>query len=341
MFRRSLLQLTFLFATFLLPFTSGSALAQLLPSDGTDSSQPPLIKVPEGVILVKGAEPSASDRTTPLPEDGAFVKNVYQNRYWGLSFPLPSDWVESFKGPPPSSSGQYVLAHILPGPTFKGPTKGTVLFSAQDMFFALTPAANAMELIAYKKEHLEPYYEVERPPADITIAGHSFARFDYTSPVAKIHWVVLATQIRCHAVQFVFSSQDTKLLETLVQNMGRMTLPAEAGATSGKGGGEVPLCIQDYASGDNVTYKIDPVLTDRKFNAIPVRVIIDKYGKVRHVHVISAFPEQATKITDALLQWRFKPYVNNGQPAEVETGLMLGHSPARRKPQATSAAGGE
>jgi hypothetical protein len=27
------------------------------------------------------------------------------------------------------------------------------------------------------------------------------------------------------------------------------------------------------------------------------------------------------------LQWKFKPYLQNGQPVEVETGIMFGHSP--------------
>jgi hypothetical protein len=77
--------------------------------------------------------------------------------------------------------------------------------------------------------------------------------------------------------------------------------------------------------------KVDPVLTDRKFNPIPVRIVIDRYGKVKHVHVISAFPDQAKIITDALLQWEFKPYKQNGEPVELETGIMFGSAPAQMK----------
>ena len=89
------------------------------------------------------------------------------------------------------------------------------------------------------------------------------------------------------------------------------------------------------AAGDNVLQRIEPVMADRKFNPIPVRIIIDRYGKVKHVHVISAFPEQAKVITDALLQWEFKPYKQNGKPVEVETGIMFGNAP-RQTNTATS-----
>lgn len=321
MFRRTLLQLTFLCATLAGAQTLPPEIA---PPDGDPSPLPPVVRVPTDVILIKGAEPSASDHVTPLPEGGSIVKNVYQNRYLGLTYPLPADWTESFKGPPPSDSGAYVFANILPAATFKGPVKGTVLFSAQDMFFDLTPAENAKELIAYRRDHLEEYYDVERQPAEVTIAGRPWSRFDYMSKVAGIHWAVLATQIRCHSVQFVFSSRDPELINSLIEDMDRMTLPAD--------GGDWPLCIADYVRRENIVERVEPVLKDRKFNAIPVRIIIDKRGKVKHVHVLSAFPEQARIITEALLNWTFKPYLVDGNAVEVETGVMFGAAPPRRKP---------
>jgi hypothetical protein len=57
-----------------------------------------------------------------------------------------------------------------------------------------------------------------------------------------------------------------------------------------------------------------------------VRIIIDKKGNVKHIHFLSAFPDQAKAITDALNQWKFKPYVRDGVPAEVETGIMFGRA---------------
>lgn len=333
MFRRTVVQLTFL-------CLAGVAGAQVLPPDQVPPSgdfapdQPPTIlrKLPTDVILVKGAEPGASDHATPLPEEGAVVKGVYQNRYLSLSYPLPADWDESFKGPPPSDHGGYVLANILPGKSFKGPVKGTILFTAQDIFFGRKSFENAKALIADRQEHLEPYYDVEHPASEISIAGRKFARFDYESKVAGLHWTLLATQIRCHAVQLVFTSRDPELIAALVKDMDRMTLPAEAGATAGTGGGDWPACMANYATADTIVERVEPDLKDRHFNEIPVRIIIDKKGRVKHVHVLSAFPEQSKVIIDALMQWKFKPYVRDGKPMEVETGIMFGnashHAPA-------------
>ena len=312
--------------------------ARAAPQSGGDfSNNPQANKLPTGTILVKGAWSGASDSVTPLPEGGRVANNVYSNPYFGLTYTLSPDWLEKYTGPPPSDSGYYVLAQIRPADTFKGAARGSILIAAQDLFFTLTPTRNVLELMSYSKDKLNAEYQVEQPPTLVNIAGHSFVRFDYGSPVAGLHWHVLATQIRCHMVQFAFTSSDTKLIESLIQEMNKMNLPKEAGPISGRGGGEVPVCIKDYASGENVMEKVDPVFADRKFNPVPVRIIIDKEGKVKHIHFLSAFPDQTKTITDALAQWRFRPYLRDGHPVEVETGIMFGRAPRLATQPSTNA----
>ena len=306
-------------------------------SGGDFSSNPHPSVLPSDVILVKGAWSSASDSVTPLPEGGRVVKNAYTNPYFRLTYPVSPDWTEKYSGPPPSDSGYYVLAQIRSADRRKAISRGSILIAAQDLFFTLTPAGNVLELINYGKETLNADYQVEQPPTLVTIANHSFVRFDYSSPVAELHWHVLATQIRCHMVQFVFTSRDAKLVESLVQEMTKTTLPVEAGPISGRGGGEVPVCIKDYARDENVLERVDPVFAERRFNPVPVRVIIDKEGKVKHIHFLSAFPDQAKAVSDALFQWRFRPYLRDGKPADVETGILFGRSPRRATSSASEA----
>ena len=283
--------------------------------------------VPSGVVLVKGARPGASDSATPVPEGGTVVDGVFSDPYFGMSYALPAQWVENFKGPPPSDSGRYVLAQLKPADRFQGAVRGSILITAQDMFFTPLPAANAAELVSYSREHLPSYYKAETPPALVTVAGRSFIRFAYWSPAAQMHWYVLTTQIRCHAVEIVLTSRDTKLLKSLLADLNKMKLPAEVSPTAGEGGGDMPVCIADYAQGDNVITRVEPVFTAHRFNPVPVRIIIDKDGRVKHIHWISVFPDQEKAITSALGEWRFVPYRRNGQLLEVETGLMFGRAP--------------
>lgn len=312
-----------------------STKAPKVPKNGGDfsNSAPRGNKVQTGVILVKGAWSSASDSVTPVPEGGSITNNTFNNEYFELNYPLPSDWFQKYKGPPPSDSGRYSLLQLKPADTFKGSARGNVLITAQDMFFTPVPTANALEFINYSKDHLQADYKVEMPPTPTKIAGRPFTFFAYWSPAAELHWYVLATQIRCHAVEIVLTSRDTKLLASLMLELDKLKLPAEASPTAGTGGGTAPVCIADYARDETVITRVDPIFTEHKFNPVPTRIIIDKEGKVKHIHFLSAFPDQAKAITDALAQWKFKPYLRNAQPVEVETGIMFGRS-AYRTPQA-------
>jgi len=127
--------------------------------------------------------------------------------------------------------------------------------------------------------------------------------------------------MRCHIVEFIFTSRDPQLLDALVQSMNGMQLPATVVSTANDS--DVPVCIQDYAAGSNLVRKVDPAFAGPKFTSIPTRIVIGKNGRVKQVHVISAFPAQAQSVKDALAQWEFKPYWADGQPREVETGLMF------------------
>jgi hypothetical protein len=211
------------------------------------------------------------------------------------------------------------------------------VITAQDLFFTPLPAANTLELVNYMKNNLQADYQVEIKPTETRIAGHSFSFFAYQSPVAELHWYVLATQIRCHAVELVLTSRDTKLLESLVLDLNKMKLPAEAGLTAGMGGGVAPVCIKDYAREENVIERVEPVFTERRYNPVPVRIIIDKEGKIKHIHFLSAFPEQEKAISDAFKHWRFRPYLRDGKPIEVETGIMFGRALAPWPPAAATA----
>lgn len=260
---------------------------------------PPPDKVPAGVILVKGAWSSASDNITPVPEGGKAGAGDYRSDYFEMTYPFAEGWKEKFAGPPPSDRGYYVLAQVEPAEAHVG----TVLIEAQDLFFGDTGS------------HLRADFKVEHPAAEVTVAGRSFTRLDSYSPVTELHRTVLATQIRCHAVQITFTSTSPHVIEQQIAAMQGMKFAATA-----------PLCVKDYNS---VVTRVDPIITDRRFNSIPVRVVIDTTGKVKFIHFISAFPDQARTITEALQQWRFKPYVSNGKAVEIETGFLFGVQPNR------------
>lgn len=270
--------------------------------------------IPAQAIWVKGAWSSASGAAKALPEQGVVADDRYDNAYFGLSYPLGSEWTQRYDGPPPSDGGYYVLAQLEPRDPALNARLGHFSIVAQDLFFTSAPARSAAQFIDYYRDHLGDDYRVERAPSTMRLANRDFVRLDYGSPAAGLHWRVLATEIRCHVVEFVFTGADVANLDRQIRALNGLAQHADSG----------PVCIKEFANSGAVLAREDPIFTGQRFNQVPVRILIDKEGRVKHMHFLSAFPEQATSIADALAQWRFKPLIVDGQPVEVETGILFG-----------------
>lgn len=279
-------------------------------------------RIPHDAVLVLGARPLASDPVTPLPEGGVLGVGVYRNAYFGLRWGFPQTWSQKLEGPPPSDSGYYVLAQL----DSAGSSQGTVLITARDLFFTPLPGKTALELVQSTLARLQaPVYQIDQPPEQVQVAGRSFVQLAYSAPVAGLHWWLLATLIRCHLVQFLITSPAPRFIGTALEVLQGLELPA-----AGPGGGDAPVCIAGYASDAHLVRRVEPILPAGRMNPIPVRIIIDRAGRVRHIHFISAFPDQAAALTPVLQQWRFKPYLMAGKAVEVETGILFGRAPRPR-----------
>lgn len=277
---------------------------------------------PRTAIVEADRSPHPAIAGTPaaVPEAGAVKQNVYGNKYFGLEVAFPSDWNESFKGPLPSDSGYYVLANLRP----QGEHNATVLLSAQDMFFYATAASNSLEMLKEMKANLNEAQKAESGPVELQIANHTFERFDFTG--AELHFARFATDIRCHVVSLMITTRDQKVLEKLVQSVSSLKI-SQGEALAGESSS--PICIKNYANGENVIHKVDPELVGLGYTQVPARFIIGTDGKVKHIHVINAYIDQAKSVETALAQWEFKPYKVNGKAVEVETGILFEFKPKK------------
>jgi protein TonB len=56
---------------------------------------------------------------------------------------------------------------------------------------------------------------------------------------------------------------------------------------------------------------------------VVMRVIVDKEGNVANIQLISGHPILAPAAFDAVKLWKYKPYLLNGMPIEVETQVAV------------------
>jgi len=86
------------------------------------------------------------------------------------------------------------------------------------------------------------------------------------------------------------------------------------------------VCKPDEALGDHIATRIDPPASEPYSPPIPVRLVVDAAGAVKHVHVIRATATQRAAITAALQRWRLRPPALDGATA-LETGVLIQFTP--------------
>jgi len=157
---------------------------------------------------------------------------------------------------------------------------------------------------------------IDRDLTEVKVANHLLYRVDYSG--VGLFRARLETEVRCHVVSVNVTTNDKELLERLAGIRDSLSFTTIRDAAS-----LPPPCAKDYAVGDNVLHKVDPVSMGPKFVPIPVRIIVGADGSVEHVHVIHATNDQRRSIEDALYRWKLKPYEVDGRPSPVETGLVF------------------
>lgn len=78
----------------------------------------------------------------------------------------------------------------------------------------------------------------------------------------------------------------------------------------------------------NLLYKVQPVYPPmaraaRVQGTVVLRAIISKGGTIENLQVASGHPLLVQAAMDAVRQWRYRPYVLNSEPVEVETQVTV------------------
>jgi periplasmic protein TonB len=80
-----------------------------------------------------------------------------------------------------------------------------------------------------------------------------------------------------------------------------------------------------------VLHKVQPTYpalarTARVQGSVVLAAVIGKDGAIQNLHVISGHPLLTQAALDAVKQWRYRPYILNGEPVEVDTQVTVNFS---------------
>jgi periplasmic protein TonB len=95
-----------------------------------------------------------------------------------------------------------------------------------------------------------------------------------------------------------------------------------------------PLRLSHISEG-NLVYKVQPsypalARSARIEGTVLLQAVISKQGTIERLRVVSGHPMLASAAIDAVSQWRYRPYVLNNEPVEVETQITVNFSLASK-----------
>jgi protein TonB len=88
-----------------------------------------------------------------------------------------------------------------------------------------------------------------------------------------------------------------------------------------------PIIVSRWAEG-NLIYRVQPVYPPlarqaRIQGTVQVRAIISKLGTIENLQAISGHPMLVPSARNAVRQWRYRPYMLNGEAIEIETEITV------------------
>jgi periplasmic protein TonB len=117
---------------------------------------------------------------------------------------------------------------------------------------------------------------------------------------------------------------------TEIANPGAGAPPPDIGGAGSSAPAPVlqTLNVSQGVSQGLLTKKVQPVyprgaLTMRVEGAVELLATISKTGDISHVKVLSGDGQLAKAATDAVKQWKYKPYLLNGEPVEIQTQITI------------------
>jgi protein TonB len=88
-----------------------------------------------------------------------------------------------------------------------------------------------------------------------------------------------------------------------------------------------PLVVSRWAEG-NIIYRVQPSYPPiarqaRVQGTVELRAIISKSGTIENLVVVRGHPLLSAAAIEAVRQWRYRPYLLNNEPIEVETEITV------------------
>ncbi len=297
-----------------------------------------------GVLFTTLAKASGACATnTDVPEHGFVVSNTYANESLGFWFPIPDGWQVNAESLRPerqeevkrSTGGGLELLIMDRGD--RKDRASRIIISAMDA----TGYSSTIEVYVSKFARAAINAtggEVLREPFAADFAGHHFFRADYRQDSKGIsQWgAFVATRSKGYFIGWTFVTYSAGELDGLVDALQRLSFRDEPVATGGILISHPPIGaprpqhirVSTRVSESLLIKRIEPSYPEdaRQKHAegsVKLNALVDKDGNVAQLSVVDGPPVLVPAALKAVRQWKYKPYLFQGEPLAMETLITV------------------
>jgi TonB family protein len=270
---------------------------------------------------------------------------------FGLVYPLSSDWVRATEllrkrvaSSNPAPDFDVLLAAVyVPKSDLSGSSPFFSLYAYRQPATDCKKSLEATIANSQGKRD-QPEGEIE----EFTVAGREYYRVNFARGTSGRHRCLICTAANGHLLVWNAGAPKEKGLDAIVATLNSITPSAQrsaaesaqsAGPKDGAADGAAPET--DSAQTDRVKIvggitsgllikRVNPIYpADARAayiqGAVVLRAEISKAGDVTNLELVDGPIELAGSAVAAVRQWKYKPYLLNGQPVVVDTHIQVNY----------------
>jgi TonB family protein len=299
------------------------------------------------------AQPAKESSTTLAFENGTIVNGIYSNECFGFSLPIPAGWEVNDTVTPGgkarhSSSGKDLILLFLEQ---QKKTPGRIILSAWD---SASYPGSARDFVSDgvhapvnqstgKNEPLQDSFAVD-------YGGIQFFRSNQKAfVVVNIPWysAKIYTEFRGYFIGANLLSTSPGGLDEAANSLQKISFQVDqvnpkcvmtSNASTAPAGAKIAAPERVRVSSGVATGLLvkrvrvqypEDAKKARVKGKVVMKAEIDKEGNVEALALISGDPMLAPAALEAVKQWKYKPYLLNGQPVKVETQVVVNFTLSR------------
>ena len=314
--------------------------------------------------LAAARQPGNGSTNPPAYENGAIANNSYTNECFGFSIAIPDGWQLNTQLLGADGRAKHIpgggIVMLIVDQHKDGPFGNRIVLSAHD---ASGTAPTAQEFVSHSvhgqidvdREHRQ----LVRDTYSVDYGAKHFSRSDYKQSLhngATLYLAFVYTKFRGYYIGETLMAGSPEELDASANSLRRISFQEDQPNptcvmggdnnrnSTGVIGGVIGSVAQSSTSGQPSRVRVSQAVSQgllikkvpphypedarqgRIQGTVVLTAVISKNGDVEELTLASGHPMLAPSAIAAVKKWKYKPYLVEGQPVEVETQIVVNFS---------------